>query len=230
MTDWGYKVQKVRYLTRFPGPIEHSQLVVFEEVRAMLDLLLILLPYLLSMTLISPVKTTALADVQDGDHLPSHPQDGEHLLVKLEKVAGVEDGDHLLSQVEIIDPATRTLQRGQRSPVVVAGASFISISRKKQKKQKKIKKRPKKANQAKKRPKRETALFLPTSIFYTNRRNEREFDSKLQENVAENLHREKRFLKKKHLLKFAQGNFKTMEECQKFACAGCLCINRRELM
>ena len=215
-----------------PGPIELSQPLVFKEVRTMLDLLLILLPYLLSMTLISPVKTTALADVQDGDHppnhplvkiekvagvqdgdhLPNHPQDGEHLLVKLEKVAGVEDGDHLLSQVEILDPSTRSLQRGERSPVVVAGASFISISRKKQKKQKKIKKRPKKANQAKKRPKRETALFLPTSIFYTNRRNEREFDSKLQENVAENLHREKRFLKKKHLLKFAQGNFKTMEE------------------
>ena len=202
---------------KVPGPIELSQLAVFEEVRAMLDLLLILLPYLLSMTLISPVKTTALADVQDGDHLPTHPQDGEHPLVKIENVAGVEDGDHLLSQVEITDPTTRTLQRGGRSPVVVAGASFISISRKKQKKQKKIKKRPKKAYQAKKRSKRETALFLPTSIFYTNRRNEREFDSKLQENVAENLHREKRFLKKKHLLKFAQGNFKTMEECQKFA-------------
>ena len=216
---------------KVPGPIELSQPVVFEEVRAMLDLLLLLLPYLLSMTLISPVKTTALADVEDGDHLPSHPQHGDHPLVKIEKVAGVEDGDHLLSQVEIIDPTTRTLQRGERSPVVVAGASFISISRKKQKKKKakKIKKRPKKANQAKKRPKRET-LFLPTSIFYTNRRNQRAVDSKLQENVAENLHREKRFLKKKHLLKFGQGNFKTMEECQKFACAGCLCIDRRELM
>ena len=75
------------------GPIEHSQPVAFEEVRTMLDLLLILLPYLLSMTLISPVKTTALVDVQDGDHPPSHPQDGNHPLVKIEKVAGVEDGD-----------------------------------------------------------------------------------------------------------------------------------------
>ena len=157
------------------GPIEHSLPVVFKEFREMLDLLLILLPHLLSMTLISPVKTTALVDVQDGDHPPSHPQDGNHPLVKIEKVAGVEDGDHLLSQVEIIDPSTRTLQRGERSPVVVAGASFISISRKKQKK---IKKRPKKANQAKKRSKRETALFLPTSIFYTNRRNQRDVDSK----------------------------------------------------
>ena len=188
---------------KVPGPTELSEPEVFEEVRAMFDLLLILLPYLLSMTLISPVKTTALADVQDGDHPPSHPQDGDHPLVKLEKVAGVEDGDHLLSQVEILDPTTRTLQRGERSPVVVAGASFISIGRKKQKKTKKarkIKKRPKKANQAKKRPKRETALFLPTSIFFTNRRNQRDVDSKLQENVAENLHREKRFLKKKQLL------------------------------
>ena len=164
-------------LNKFPGPIELSQPVVFEEVRTMLDLLLIL-----SMTLISPVKTTALVDVQDGDHPPSHPQDGNHPLVKIEKVAGVEDGDHLLSQVEIIDPSTRTLQRGERSPVVVAGASFISISRRKQNKQKKlkkIKKRPKKANQAKKRSKRETALFLPTSIFYTNRRNQRDGGSKL---------------------------------------------------
>ena len=171
----------MRLYKKVPWPIELSQPVVFEEVRAMLDLLLLLLPYLLSMTLISPVKTTALADVEDGDHLPSHPQDGDHPLVKIEKVAGVEDGDHLLSQVEIIDPATRTLQRGERSPVVVAGASFISISRKKQKKKKakKIKKRPKKANQAKKRPKRETALFLPTSIFYTNRRNQRDGGSKL---------------------------------------------------
>ena len=86
------------------------------------------------------------------------------------------------SQVEKIDPSTRTLQRGERSPVVVAGASFISISRKKQKKPKKakkIKKRPKKANHAKKRRKRETALFLPTSIFYTNRRNQRDGGSKL---------------------------------------------------
>ena len=208
------------FLNKVPGPIELSQLVVFEEVRTMLDLLLIL-----SMTLISPVKTTALADVQDGDHPPSHPQYGDHPLVKIGNVAGVQHGDHLLSQVEILDPSTRSLQRGERSPVVVAGASFISIGRKKQKK---IKKRPKKANQAKKkRPKRETALFLPTSIFYTNRRNQRDVDSKLQENAAENLHREKRFLKKKHLLKFAQGNFKTMEECQKFACAGCLCIDRR---
>ena len=167
---------------KVPGPTELSEPEVFEEVRAMFDLLLILLPYLLSMTLISPVKTTALADVQDGDHPPSHPQDGDHPLVKLEKVAGVEDGDHLLSQVEILDPTTRTLQRGERSPVVVAGASFISISRKKHKKQKKIKKikkRPKKANHAKKRPKRETALFLPTSIFYTNRRGQRDGGSKL---------------------------------------------------
>ena len=169
------------------GPIEHSQPVAFEEVRTMLDLLIINLPYLLSMTLISPVKTTALADLQDGDHLPSHPQDGDHPLVKIDKVAGVEEGDHPLSQVEIIDPTTRSLQRGERSPVVVAGASFISISRKKQNKQKKlkkIKKRPKKANQPKKRTKRETALFLPTSIFYTNRRNQRDVHSKLQENVA----------------------------------------------
>ena len=172
----------MRLYKKVPWPIELSQPVVFEEVRAMLDLLLLLLPYLLSMTLISPVKTTALADVEDGDHLPSHPQDGDHPLVKIEKVAGVEDGDHLLSQVEIIDPTTRTLQRGERSPVVVAGASFISISRKKHKKQKKIKKikkRPKKANHAKKRPKRETALFLPTSIFYTNRRGQRDGGSKL---------------------------------------------------
>ena len=178
----GLQGSKGVLFNKIPGPIEHSQPVVFEVVRAMLDLLLTLLPYLLSMTLISPVKTTALADVQDGDHPPSHPQDSDHLLVKIEKVAGVEDGDHLLSQVEFLDPTTRSLQRGERSPVVVAGASFISISRKKQKKQrkvKKIKKRPKKANQAKKRPKRETALFLPTSIFYTNRRNQNEFNSKL---------------------------------------------------
>ena len=178
----GLQGSKGVLLNKVSGPIEHSQLMVFEEVRAMLDLLLILLPYLLSMTLISPVKTTALADVQDGDHPPSHPHDGDHPLVKIEKVAGVEDGDHHLSQVEIIDPSTRSLQRGERSPVVVAGASFISISRKKQKKQKKakkIKKRPKKANQPKKRTKRETALFLPTSIFYTNRRNQRDGGSKL---------------------------------------------------
>ena len=142
-------------LNKLPGPIELSQPVVFEEVRTMLDLLLILLPYLLSMTLISPVKTTALADVQDSDHPPSQPQDGDHPLVKIEKVAGVEDGDHLLSHVEILDHSTRI-------------------------KDQKIKKRPKKANQAKKkRPKRETALFLPTSIFYTNRRKQREGGSKL---------------------------------------------------
>ena len=172
----------VRLYKKVFGPIEHSLPVVFKEFREMLDLILILLPYLLSMTLISPVKTTALADVQDGDHPPNHPQDAYDPLVEIEKVAGVEDGDHHLSQVEIIDPSTRSLQRGERSPVVVAGASFISISRRKQNKQKKlkkIKKRPKKANQARKRPKRETALFLPTSIFYTNRRKQREGGSKL---------------------------------------------------
>ena len=149
--------------------------MVFEEVRTMLDLLLILLPYLLSMTLISPVKTTALVDVQDGDHPPSHPQYGDHPLVKIGNVAGVQHGDHLLSQVEILDPSTRSLQRGERSPVVVAGASFISINRGKKKKPKKVKKGPKE----------DTALFLPSTIFRTNRRSRRDMDSKPQENVAE---------------------------------------------
>merc|ERR1712203_157195 len=106
-----------------------------------------------------------MAGFQDGDHLPSHPHDGDHLLVKIEKSRCRRWRPPPLPG-EFLDPTTRSLQRGERSPVVVAGASFISIIRKKQKKPKKakkIKKRPKKANQANKRPKRETALFLPTS-------------------------------------------------------------------
>ena len=96
--------------------------------------------------------------------------------MKTKGVADVQDGeDQLLSQVDVQDPATRTLQRGERSPVVVAGASFISINRGKKKKAKKVKKGPKE----------DTALFLPSTIFRTNRRSRRDMDSKPQENVAE---------------------------------------------